>query len=65
MRARTFYLLAVSGIAAHPGFEHIEEVEEVLALWKEGAGLSEEKLRSIERIRRGADAFRRALQTAL
>ncbi len=46
------YLLAVPGIAADPGFEHIEEVEEVLSLWKEGAGLSEENRRSIERIRR-------------
>jgi predicted aldo/keto reductase-like oxidoreductase len=46
------YLLAVPGIAADPGFEHIEEVEEVLSLWKEGAGLSEENRRSIERLRR-------------
>jgi uncharacterized protein len=43
------YLLAVPGIAADPGFEHMEEV---LSLWKEGAGLSEENRRSIERIRR-------------
>jgi hypothetical protein len=46
------YLLTVPGIAADPGFEHIEEVEEVLSLWKEEAGLSEENRRSIERIRR-------------
>jgi len=46
------YLLAVPGIAADPGFEHIEEVEEVLSLWKEEAGLSEENRRSIELIRR-------------
>lgn len=45
------YLLAIPGIAADPGFEHIEEVEEILSLWNEGAGLSEENRRSIERIR--------------
>ena len=51
-RTSTFYLLAVPSIAADSGFEHIEEVEEVLSLWKEEAGLSEENRRSIELIRR-------------
>jgi len=46
------YLLGVPGIAADPGFEHIEEVEEVLSLWKEGAALSEENRQTIERLRR-------------
>jgi len=37
---------------ADPGFEHIEEVDEVLSLWKEAAPLSKENLQSIERFRR-------------
>lgn len=45
------FLLSVSNVAADPGFEHIEEVDEVLSLWKEGAPLSEENKRAIERLR--------------
>jgi predicted aldo/keto reductase-like oxidoreductase len=46
------YLLAVPGIVADPGFEHIEEVDEVLSLWKEAAPLSEENRQTIDRLRR-------------
>ena len=46
------YLLAVPDIVADPGFEHIEEIHEVLSLWKEGAALTEENLKNIERLRR-------------
>jgi len=46
------YLLAVPGIVADPGFEHVEEVDEVLSLWKEGAHLSDENRRTIEGLRR-------------
>jgi len=46
------YLLAIPDIVADPGFEHIEEVDEVLSLWKEAAPLSKENLQSIERFRR-------------
>jgi predicted aldo/keto reductase-like oxidoreductase len=46
------YLLAIPDIVADPGFEHIEEVDEVLSLWKEGAPLSEENRQTIERLRR-------------
>jgi predicted aldo/keto reductase-like oxidoreductase len=46
------YLLSVPDVAADPGFEHLEEVDEVLALWKEGAPLSEENLQTVERLRR-------------
>ena len=46
------YLLAVPDIVADPGFEHVEEVDEVLSLWKEGAALSDENRRTIERLRR-------------
>jgi predicted aldo/keto reductase-like oxidoreductase len=45
------FLLGVPDIAADPGFEHIEEVDEVLSLWKEGAPLSEENKRTIEQLR--------------
>jgi predicted aldo/keto reductase-like oxidoreductase len=46
------YLLATPDIVADPGFEHVEEVDEVLSLWNEGAPLSEENRQSIERLRR-------------
>jgi predicted aldo/keto reductase-like oxidoreductase len=46
------YLLAVPDIVADPGFQRIEEVEEVLSLWKEGAALTEENRRTIEQLRR-------------
>ncbi len=46
------YLLSIPNIVADPGFEHIEEVEEVLSLWKEDAPLSEENKQTIERLRR-------------
>jgi predicted aldo/keto reductase-like oxidoreductase len=46
------YLLAVPDIVTDPGFEHIEEVDEILSLWKEQAALSEENRRTIERLRR-------------
>lgn len=46
------YLLSVPDIAADPGFEHIDEIEEVLSLWKEDSPLSKENLRNIERLRR-------------
>jgi predicted aldo/keto reductase-like oxidoreductase len=45
------FLLGVPGVAADPGFEHIEEVDEVLSLWKQGAPLSEANKRTIERLR--------------
>jgi len=45
------FLLSVPDVAADPGFEHIEEVDEVLSLWKEGAPLSEENKRTIEGLR--------------
>jgi predicted aldo/keto reductase-like oxidoreductase len=46
------YLLAIPDIVADPGFEHIEEVDEVLSLCKEAAPLSEENEQTIERLRR-------------
>jgi uncharacterized protein len=46
------YLLSIPDVVADPGFEHIEEVEEVLSLWTEAAPLSRGNLRSIERLRR-------------
>ena len=46
------FLLSVDGIAADPGFERIEEVEEVLSLWEEGAAPTAENGRTIERLRR-------------
>jgi predicted aldo/keto reductase-like oxidoreductase len=46
------FLLAVPDIVANPGFEYIEEVDEVLSLWKEGAVLSEENRQTIARLRR-------------
>jgi predicted aldo/keto reductase-like oxidoreductase len=46
------YLLSVPDVAADPGFEHLEEVDEVLALWTEGAPPSEENLQTMERLRR-------------
>jgi predicted aldo/keto reductase-like oxidoreductase len=46
------YLLAIPDIVADPGFEHIEEVDEVLSLWKEGAALSAENRQTIQRLRR-------------
>jgi predicted aldo/keto reductase-like oxidoreductase len=46
------FLLGIPNIVADPGFEHIEEVDEVLSLWKEGAALSEENRRTIARLRR-------------
>jgi predicted aldo/keto reductase-like oxidoreductase len=45
------YLLSIPDIVADPGFEHIEEVDQVLSLWKEGAPLSEENRQTIERLR--------------
>ena len=46
------FVLSVPGVAADPGFEHMEEVDEVLALWKEGPPLSAEDRRAIERLRK-------------
>jgi predicted aldo/keto reductase-like oxidoreductase len=46
------FLLGVPEVVADPGFEHIEEVDEVLSLWKEGAPLSEENKRTIEQLRK-------------
>lgn len=45
------FLLGVPDVVTDPGFEHIEEVDEVLSLWKEGAPLSEENKRTIEQLR--------------
>jgi predicted aldo/keto reductase-like oxidoreductase len=45
------FLLGVPDVAADPGFEHIEEIDEVLSLWKEGAPLSEENKSTIEQLR--------------
>jgi predicted aldo/keto reductase-like oxidoreductase len=45
------YLLSVPGVAADPGFERIEEVEEVLSLWKENAPLSDNDKAKMERLR--------------
>jgi predicted aldo/keto reductase-like oxidoreductase len=46
------YLLSVPDVAADPGFEKIEEVEEVIGLFKEAAPLSKENLQTMERLRR-------------
>ncbi|UCF97483.1 MAG: aldo/keto reductase [Spirochaetaceae bacterium] len=46
------FLLSVPDIVTDPGFEHIEEVDEVLYLWKEGAPLSTDNHRTIERLRK-------------
>ena len=45
------FLLGVPDVAADPGFEHIEEIDEVLSLWKEGAPLSKENKSTIEQLR--------------
>jgi predicted aldo/keto reductase-like oxidoreductase len=45
------FLLGVPDVVADPGFEHIEEVDEVLTLWKEGTSLSGENKRTIEHLR--------------
>jgi len=45
------FLLGIADIAADPGFEKIEEVDEVLDLWKEGLSLSSADRRTIERLR--------------
>jgi predicted aldo/keto reductase-like oxidoreductase len=45
------FILGVPDVAADPGFERIEEVDEVLSLWKEGAPLAEENKRTIEQLR--------------
>jgi hypothetical protein len=46
------FLLSIPGIAADPGFERIEEVDEVISLCEEGAGVSAEDERTIEKLRR-------------
>ncbi len=45
------FLMSYPGIVTDPGFEKLEEVEEVLALWREGAPLSPEDRAAIERLR--------------
>lgn len=45
------FLLGVPDVVTDPGFEHIEEVDEVLSLWKEGAPLSKENKCKIEQLR--------------
>jgi predicted aldo/keto reductase-like oxidoreductase len=46
------FILSVPDIVADPGFEHIEEVEEVLSLWKENTALSDENWKAIEQLRK-------------
>jgi predicted aldo/keto reductase-like oxidoreductase len=46
------YLLSIPEVVADPGFMHIEEVDEVLSLCKEGAPLSTENRQTIARLRR-------------
>jgi predicted aldo/keto reductase-like oxidoreductase len=45
------FVLSTPAVAADPGFEHMEEVDEVLALWKEGLPLSAEDKRLIGALR--------------
>jgi predicted aldo/keto reductase-like oxidoreductase len=45
------FILDVPGIVADPGFELVEEVDEVLSIWKEGAPLSQADKANIEKLR--------------